>query len=1132
MKDVEKPDAERELAKLKAFQRDTVEYVFSRMYGDMDPARRFLVADEVGLGKTLVARGVVAKVVDRLWDTVKRIDIVYICSNGSIARQNISRLNVSKSEDATLPSRITLLPTVVHGLKENKLNFISLTPQTSFDLRSSLGTYEERALLYWLLPDDWRDSSTSVRNLLQGGADRDRFKWQVTQFDREAIDVALREAFRDYVAGRPDLKSEFLQVASQFQVWRQRLPDEDRSAQRDIVGRLRAALASSCLNALEPDLVILDEFQRFKHLLDGTDKAGDLAQGLFSFPDARVLLLSATPYKMYTLAEEVETDDHFRDFIQTVRFLHDDPEKTSAFQASLGRYRDGVFALGRGGGQSLLEAKQAVEGSLRQVMVRTERLAASADRNGMLAEVISSSALAADEVSTYLGYSRIAEALDHSDVTEYWKSAPYLLNFMDEYDFKHDFVNGVGNAKISSNLLKALTASPGVMLQWEDVERYRALDPANSRLRQLLVDNVDSGAWRWLWLPAALPYYEPSGPYADSSGIATTKRLIFSSWQVVPKVVAAVLSYEAERRMFGGRSDVEKPNTPEQRDRLTQRLRGQSLLTLQYPGISLAKLGDPLAIARMREGKLGTADEVLIEIGERLRLALFDVMPDTQSEKAVDPAWYWAAPLLLDLANHPDDSRRWLQQSNLAGIWRSASDSDDEQGGAADDWTANVAQFVRMANGQVPLGAPPSDLIEVLAKVALAGPAVVGLRALSRTFGDKVVTDVSVRNNAGWIASGFQTLFNSPEVTAMLHGGAASATDDRYWENVLDYCVAGGIQAVMDEYVHVAEEWLGVAYKPIRYASSKIASAIATSLQLRTAQVGVDVISIDGDKVDLADRRMRAKFAARFGARQIDEGAGAMRADDVRLAFNSPFWPFVLCSTSVGQEGLDFHLYCHAVVHWNLPSNPVDLEQREGRVHRYKGHAIRKNAALLYGEQTLASDAPDPWRRIFETAHMSAPEAASDLIPYWILPAEGGARIERHLPLLTLSRDVGRANALRKALTVYRMAFGQNRQDDLVAYLTSRFPPDEIPEVAEKLRIDLSPKSALTRRPPVEWSRDVDAEGDAAALSDVPDAQVTLASARSLLDQFVVIRQQHARDGVETYRDLLNAFRSLRMKGA
>jgi hypothetical protein len=48
-----------------------------------------------------------------------------------------------------------------------------------------------------------------------------------------------------------------------------------------------------------------------------------------------------------------------------------------------------------------------------------------------------------------------------------------------------------------------------------------------------------------------------------------------------------------------------------------------------------------------------------------------------------------------------------------------------------------------------------------------------------------------------------------------------------------------------------------------------------------------------------------------------------LRKEAVRTAFNSPFWPFVLATTSIGQEGLDFHPFCHAVVHWNLPSNPV-----------------------------------------------------------------------------------------------------------------------------------------------------------------------------------------------------------------
>ena len=65
-----------------------------------------------------------------------------------------------------------------------------------------------------------------------------------------------------------------------------------------------------------------------------------------------------------------------------------------------------------------------------------------------------------------------------------------------------------------------------------------------------------------------------------------------------------------------------------------------------------------------------------------------------------------------------------------------------------------------------------------------------------------------------------------------------------------------------------------------------------------------------------------------------------LQNDVVDSAFNSPFRPFLLTSTSIGQEGLDFHPWCHRLVHWNLPGNPVDLEQREGRVHRYKGHGV------------------------------------------------------------------------------------------------------------------------------------------------------------------------------------------------
>jgi hypothetical protein len=207
---------------------------------------------------------------------------------------------------------------------------------------------------------------------------------------------------------------------------------------------------------------------------------------------------------------------------------------------------------------------------------------------------------------------------------------------------------------------------------------------------------------------------------------------------------------------------------------------------------------------------------------------------------------------------------------------------------------------------------------------------------------------------------------------------------------------------------------------------------------------------------------MRSRFATRLGEDTFEGVSQRARTDHVRKAFNSPFWPFVMATTSVGQEGLDFHLYCHAVAHWNLPSNPVDLEQREGRVHRFKGHAVRKNVAASHAEAALVPLGADPWRAMFDAARAARPAGSSDLWPYWIYPIEGGARIERHVPLLPLSREVGRFARLRRSVTLYRMVFGQPRQEDLLEFLMTQLPPEEALRQAEDLRFDLTPPTAPT----------------------------------------------------------------------
>jgi superfamily II DNA/RNA helicase len=195
----------------------------------------------------------------------------------------------------------------------------------------------------------------------------------------------------------------------------------------------------------------------------------------------------------------------------------------------------------------------------------------------------------------------------------------------------------------------------------------------------------------------------------------------------------------------------------------------------------------------------------------------------------------------------------------------------------------------------------------------------------------------------------------------------------------------------------------------------------------------------------------------RFGDQDVEDSSEPTRADHVRSAFNSPFWPFVLATTSVGQEGLDFHPYCHAVVHWNLPSNPVDLEQREGRVHRYKGHALRKNIAAAFASAAQNGN-PDPWSAMFEAACQSRTPGENDLFPFWVAP-NGEAKIERHIPALPHSREIIQQTNLKRSLVLYRMVFGQSRQEDLVEYLLSRLSQEEADQIVEMCRIDLSPPS-------------------------------------------------------------------------
>ena len=413
---------------LKDFQRATVDYVFGRLFLDPDTVSRFLVADEVGLGKTLVAKGLIARVIEHLQDTVERIDIVYVCSNADIARQNVARLDVTGRGDTALPQRITLLPARLRELNKPdpdgrvKVNLVSFTPGTSFDLGNRGGVRDERVLLHHLLKRAWGTSAlkgAGAVNVLRATAGYDSFSGALRGFDGGAVDEALAGAFVEALRRRDDCarRRHAQTLEERFDDLRHRMTRSrtcrkavDVSDQLALLGELRRVLAYSCVGALEPDLVILDEFQRFKHLLERTREAGQLAHDLFDYKDARVVLLSATPYKMYTVSEDI-ADDHYTDFLRTLKFLFgDNEEQVARFKRELRSYRE-LLLDGAGRDLTVVRRRRGkVERELRQVMVRTERLAATPDRNGMLIERLPTTRLETEDVRSFVSLDQLARA--------------------------------------------------------------------------------------------------------------------------------------------------------------------------------------------------------------------------------------------------------------------------------------------------------------------------------------------------------------------------------------------------------------------------------------------------------------------------------------------------------------------------------------------------------------------------------------------------------------------------------------------------------------------------------------------------------------------------------------------------
>lgn len=1174
-------NAERVLARLAPFQRRTAEYVVSRLYDPVDPARRFLVADEVGLGKTWVAKGVIAEVIRhrRVELGDPRVDIVYVCPNAQIANQNVDHLEEVTQGLVVKETRLPLLAARTAGLEGRAVNLVCITPGTSgLSGAVATGSFEERALISAVARELFADVrwTANVERVFHYGVKdlgertpRERMARKIDRLfrvPRESVETARpsrleagrlrsndslvvslrrivteddRRRRRANPSGRAkpvpfeylprreqliELRDNFRDVPDGGADVRLTRRQADWKLKRSqFISDFRNMLAHAAIRSLKPDLVILDEFQRFGYLLasgeggqigdpDTTSADAvelDLARQLFASTnnamddDPRVLLLSATPFRSFGRGAEGSIANP--ELNRTVRFLKSQAVADEVNQLVLDA-REAMLEAASGALQSdsggraqaidrAAEACAQLGAALRPLMVRTERIALTGDRDAMLRDMASDRVLTleAEDVAGFHDAASFARAAGVGDIVEYWKSAPYPLAFMSGYALWRRIDDALSKRQASGRLPAIVDAIGKATGELDSLalERFDEIVWPHEGFRRLVDDVFVGGSEHWLWMPPSLCYYvAENGPCGQVTPNPYTKRIVFSSWTLAPKMLAALLSYEHERRVRAaiGVSKLARPRLDFPTiDRGTKRPAGLHQLLLVAPWGGLARFGDsrPFVSASEQPGLM----DVLSTTAAAIELTLGDFVRAAPGSASADPAWYWVGPALLDVIADGETARS-VGRSNL-GWWIAAEaetwtqrvmitdEPDDERGRSDDDHAAGLAQHVSTVRDAViewsamartelieligaRFGAPPDDLFDVLAMAAVGSPAICALRSFRRRALERELAeaneqagDAGNRDEAARLAWGFRSLFMNDLAGAVVAGREAGNARS-YWREVLRYSADCHLQAVLDEYIHVLRSWV---------KSSDVVGRATAAVRVGDARLKVRTVNPDGtDPVDVLGgvRQMPMVFASTFGS---DENVGSeqsiSRLQIVSNRFNSPFWPFVMATTSIGQEGLDFHLYSHAVVHWNLPPSPVDLEQREGRIQRRHGHAIRKNLALDYRRHISGDAITDPWAELFTAAENDLELrglTAQGMVPHWVYsPSAEHAKIERYARYFPYSKEERRFEQLMQELTTYRLTFGQPRQDDLLQFLRASIEQDDLEAIAQRLRVDLGP---------------------------------------------------------------------------
>jgi hypothetical protein len=856
-------------------------------------------------------------------------------------------------------------------------------------------------------------------------------------------------------------------VAENLEKW---VYSSDPKQKSLVIGTLRECLAKVCLEFIHPHLIIMDEFQRFATTMKNFSDPTKLEHELIRKERAKILILSATPYKMYTTYDDEE--DHYNDFYETLTFLFNskiDSPKISAIRSKLETFRKQLTSgePNENKESSLRELKTGIEADLKKVMCRTERYWYIEETNKGILEVPAGGepqkrlTPRMTELREYVQLTKfLPENLGRqysSCAIDFWKSCPSILSFMDS---GYKFIKSITDLKIPESLLldrkhleKTFHHNLKLRLFLEKVlqgkvEEPVEYDPAFSH----------KTLWKHLWISPTYQYYSDANDLTSGGG--PYKFLVFSHWRFVPRALASILSRQIELMIRHYDSERKGPLKFSEKISLFP-------FDVCFPSLRLAREIQPLQLA-VENSTPPTLKNLIQSAKAKIRKLLdssgIKIGPESPSTWQVIARLEAQAPDLDQVHEAVERSSVWSEEGEFYDRHK------EKYLGYLDDKDKKLT----VSKGQ----------IERLTRIALFSPANCILRSALSTLRNKdgsLPIKEIFRKAIDLSVNELRKYFNRPIVQAIIN---QVASGNHYNDRVLDYCQKGHYQEMMDEYFYLLIRVLQksqITSEANKKQPTEVSSFdhLAGVLGTHAGATSINERAKSGH-MDEGAYRQTTHFALPFGESETDleEGTKRRRGTSVQDAFNSPFWPFVLTTTSRGQEGLDFHLYCRDVVHWNLPSNPVDLEQREGRINRYDGLCIRQNIRRDYqlsdikwsaGKSLTDTFVPNMWDSLFSNIENDrqffSQHFKHGLFPHWIyvpkLPANENIMIRRHLLFYYGSRDLANYQRLKKDLGLYRLAFGQPRQQDMIDEIKAKMDSkgQSWDSSLEYLMINLSPIS-------------------------------------------------------------------------